>query len=62
MEAIKVVKTAAEIAAEKEAKRKEEERIINIYKLKESIKARFKKIGDEDLADDIIEYINYLLF
>lgn len=28
----------------------------------EAIKARFKKIGDEDLADDIIEYINYLLF
>ena len=38
-----------------------EEKIIAKYKLKESIKARFKKIGDEDLANDIIEYINLLI-
>lgn len=38
-----------------------ENRIITKYKLKESIKTKFKNLGAEDLADDIIKYIDILL-
>lgn len=38
-----------------------ENRIITKYKLKESIKAKLKNLGAEDLADNIFEYIDILL-
>lgn len=44
----------------KNLKKKEEERIIAKYKLKESIRAKFRKLGAEDLAEDLFEYINEL--
>lgn len=45
----------------KESRKDLENRIIAKYKLKESIKTKFKNLGAEDLADDIIEYIDLLL-
>ncbi len=43
------------------ARKDRKNRIIAKYKLRESIRAKFKNLGAEDLADDIIEYINLLL-
>lgn len=43
------------------SKKNLEDKIIAKHKLKESIKAKLKNLGAEDLADNIFEYIDILL-
>lgn len=47
-------------ARNEDIRKEKEQRIIAKYKLKESIRAKLSKLGAEDLADDIFEYINLI--
>lgn len=47
-------------AVRKAAKEEREQKVINKYKLEESIRTKLRKLGVEDLVDDIKEYINLI--